>query len=269
MSASGSSAPASSAALRGTARAHAAVVVTRDEPEDGPLSTRLRAFGLQVLSWPVVQVGPPADPARLDAALSEAATLDWIVFASRHAVRAVTARLPSPPEGVRIAAVGVRTAEALHERQWRPDVVPESASAAALVAALEPVMARGARVLFPASSRALPTLAAGLRELGAEVRQVEAYRTDAAGIDVSACRSWVDRGAVGAVTFTSPSCVEELDRALGRVHFERLLSGCSAVTLGTTTARALAEHGFESVLAQPATLEGLAATTYRHWSLRS
>ncbi|MGB6449333.1 MAG: uroporphyrinogen-III synthase, partial [Steroidobacteraceae bacterium] len=147
--------------------------------------------------------------------------------------------------------------------------VPEQASAAALIAALAPVIGRGARVLFPASSRALATIAAGLRELGAEVHQVEAYRTDAAGLDVSACRSWVDRGAVGAVTFTSPSGVEELERALGRAHFERLLSSCSAVTLGSTTARALAEHGFESVLAQPATLDGLAATTYRHWSLRS
>jgi uroporphyrinogen III methyltransferase / synthase len=263
------SAPASIPALRGVEQAHAAVVVTRDEPRDGPLSTRLREFGLEVLSWPVVHVGPPADPARLDAALREAATLDWIVFASRHAVSAVTARLPSPPKGVRVAAVGARTAEMLRERQWPADIVPDRASAAALIAALAPVMARGARVLFPASSRALPALAAGLRELGAEVRQVEAYRTDAAGLDVSACRSWVDRGAVGAVTFTSPSCVDELDRALGRVHFERLLAGCSAVTLGSTTARALAEHGFESVLAQPATLEGLAATTYRHWSLRS
>ncbi len=263
------SAPASSAARHGVDEAHAAVVVTRDEPRDGPLSTRLRELGLEVLSWPVVHVGPPADPTRLDAALSEAATLDWIVFASRHAVRAVTARLPSPPKGVRVAAVGARTAEALRERRWRPAIVPEQASAAALVAALAPVMARGARVLFPASSRALPLLAAGLRELGAEVHQVEAYRTDAAGLDVSACRSWVDRGAVGAVTFTSPSCVEELDCALGRAHFERLLSGCSAVTLGTTTARALAEHGFESVLAQPATLEGLAVTTYRHLRLRS
>lgn len=262
------SAPPSTAARRGADKARA-VVVTRDEPRDGPLSTRLREFGLEVLSWPAVHVGPPADPAQLEAALEEAAAFDWIVFASRHAVSAVTARLPSPPRGVRIAAVGARTAEALREQRWPPDIVPEQASAAALIAALAPVIGRGARVLFPASSRALPTLAAGLLELGAQVRQVEAYRTDAAGLDVSACRSWVDRGAVGAVTFTSPSCVDELDRALGRTHFERLLSGCSAVTLGSTTARALAEHGFESVLAQPATLEGLAATTYRHWSLRS
>lgn len=245
-----------------------AVVVTRDEPRDGPLSTRLRELGLEVLFWPVVRVAPPADPARFEAALGRVAELDWIVFTSRHAVSAVTARLPSLPPGVRIAAVGASTAAALRDRGWPPDVVPEEASAAALVTALAPVIQRGARVLFPASSRALPTLAAGLRELGADVRQVEAYRTDAAGLDVSACRSTIDHGAVDAVTFTSPSCVDELDRALGRAHFERLLSSSSAITLGSTTARSLAEHGFESVLAQPATLEGLAATTYRQLSLR-
>lgn len=244
------------------------VVVTRDEPRDGPLSRRLRELGLEVLSWPVVRVGPAPDPAQLESALKRAAELDWIVFASQHAVSAVTDRLPSPPHGVRVAAVGASTAAALRERGWPPDVVPEQASAAALVAALAPGVRRGARVLFPASSRALPTLAAGLRELGAEVLQVEAYRTDAAELDVAACRSTIDRGAVGAVTFTSPSCVDELHRALGRPYFERLLSRCSCITLGSTTARALAERGFESVLAQPATLDGLAATTYRQLSLR-
>ncbi len=242
--------------------------MTRDESRDGPLSTRLRDLGLEVLLWPVVRVAPPADPTGLEAALSRAAELDWIVFASQSAVSAVTARLPSPPQGLRVAAVGARTAAALVERGWPTDIVPEQASAAALVAALAPVMQRGARVLFPASSRALPTLAAGLRELGADVRQVEAYRTNSASLDLNVCRSAIDQGAVGAVTFTSPSCVDELDRVLGRTHFERLLSGSSAITLGSTTARSLAEHGFESVLAQPATLEGLAATTCRQLSLR-
>ncbi len=254
--------------MRGAVPGRGAVVVTRDEPRDGPLSTCLRELGLEVLSWPVVRVGAPADPSRLEAVLSRAAELDWIVFTSRHAVNAVTGRLQSPPQGVRVAAVGASTAAALRERGWPADVVPEQASAADLVAALAPVIERGARVLFPASSRALPTLAAELRELGADVRQVEAYRTDAAGLDAGACRAAIDRGTVAAVTFTSPSCVDELDRTLGPAHFERLLSGSSAITLGSTTARALADRGFESVLAQPATLAGLAATTYRQLSLR-
>jgi len=240
-----------------------AVVVTRDEPADGPLSSALRSLGLAVLAWPVLRVLPPEDVTPLTDALARATEFDWMVFASQHAVQAVTERLPASPPGVRIAAVGERTAEALRERGWEVQVVPSEASAAALVEALLPHVTRGTRVLFPASSRALPTLPAGLERLGAQVITVEAYRTHASGLDVGTCRADIEREAVGAVTFTSPSAVEELDRALGPPYFQRLLGASSAVALGTTTARAIAAYGVEPVLAEPATLHGLAATTYR------
>jgi uroporphyrinogen-III synthase len=244
------------------------VVVSRDEPAHGPLSEQLRAFGLEVLRWAVLRIVPPADPAPLERALSDAARLDWIVFASRHAVEAVTARLPIPPPGVRTGAVGASTAEALREARWPATVVPDTPTAAGLIEAMTPLVARGNRVLLPASSRALPTLVEGLTRLGAELWAVEAYRTEAAPLDVPACRTLIERAAVHAVTFTSPSAVEELERALGKGLFERLLEHASAVTLGPTTARALAERGYASVLAEPPGLAGLARTTFQVLKLR-
>jgi len=238
-----------------------AAVVTRDEPREGPLSARLRDFGLEVLSWPVVRILPAQDPAPLEAALQELSGFNWIVFTSRHAVEPVAGRLSARPERLRIAAVGASTAAALRDRGWVPDVVPEQASAESLLGTLTPYIHPGTRVLFPASSRALPVLPAGLRQLGAQVLEVEAYRTAAAPLDIEACRRSIEHGAVGAVTFTSPSCVEELEHALGRGFFTRLLSTAVAVALGETTGRALAQRGFEAVMARPPTLEGLAATT--------
>jgi uroporphyrinogen-III synthase len=122
----------------------------------------------------------------------------------------------------------------------------------------------GTRVLFPASSRALPTIATGLSQLGAEVLQVEAYRTESsAGLDVEECRSWIARGGIGAVTFASPSAVEELEHALGKDDFDRLLSSAAAVAIGPTTAQALQRRGHTPALAESATLHGLAHTTHR------
>ena len=97
----------------------------------------------------------------------------------------------------------------------------------------------GARILYPASSRALPTITQGLTQLGAEVHQVEAYRTDAAPLDTEDCHAWIDREAIGAVTFASPSAVIELERALGAVHFAHLLAQAEVIAIGPTTARAL------------------------------
>jgi uroporphyrinogen-III synthase len=240
------------------------VVVTRAEERDGPLCTELRSLGLPVLVWAAIRV-LPADTARLDAALSRAEAFDWIVFTSRHGVAAVTSRLSGPPRGVRLAAVGRATAAVLAQQGWPVELTPAEPSAAGLIAAFAAAgAARGMRVLYPASSRALPTLAAGLTQLGAQVTTVEAYRTvSGTALDVEDCRSWIARRGVGAVTFASPSAVAGLESALGKEDFARLLAAAPAVVIGSTTARALTERGYVPTLAESATLQGLARTSLR------
>lgn len=269
------------------------VVVTRSEASDGPLSSELRNLGLPVLLWPAVAV-ELAEPGPLEEALAHVDSFQWIVFASRHAVAAVTGLMAAPPPGVRIAAVGQATAQVLRQRGWPVDLLPSESNAAALVDTFAsegglgaaPVTAvahagtraetdsragtrtqtttRRPRILYPASSRALPTIAAGLTQLGAEVIQVEAYRTESShALDVEDCRSWIARGSIGAVTFASPSAVDELEHALGKDDFDRLLSAAPAVAIGPTTAKALTERGHTPALAESATLQGLAHTTHR------
>jgi uroporphyrinogen-III synthase len=240
------------------------VVVTRAEGADGPLSRELKSLGLSVLLWPALQTSA-ANHESLRAALARVHSFNWIVFASRHAVAAVLEQLPKPPPGVRVAAVGNATAQVLRQRGWPVDLVPEEGNAAALIAAFEAQWSerdRGTRVLYPASSRALPTIAAGLSQLGAQVIQVEAYRTEPAALDVAACREWIHRDGVGAVTFASPSAVTELEQALGAEDFGRLLSEAIAVAIGRTTARELTTRGRAAAVAESATLRSLALTTF-------
>ena len=244
------------------------VVVTRAEASDGPLSAQLKSLGLRVLLWPAIEV-TRADTSQLDEALQHIGDFDWIVFASRHASTPVLAALPVQPKGLKVAAVGKATAQVLRQRGWQVDIVPDDANAGALVSALAPVAKEGMRVLYPASSRALPMIAKGLAQLGAVVTQVEAYRTEAsAALDVAACRAKIDRNEIGAVTFASPSAVIELERALGREHFEKLFSNAGAVAIGPTTARVLTELGRTPVLAESATLRGLANATFRFLQTR-
>jgi uroporphyrinogen-III synthase len=247
------------------------VVVTRPEGSDGPLSRELRELGLTVLTWPAVRV-TPADSAALTAALASVQSFAWIVFASRHAVAAVLEKLPHAPPAARIAAVGQATAQVLRRRGWPVHLLPEEPSAAGLIAAFAAQWSTadaGVRVLYPASSRALPTIASGLTQLGAHVTQVEAYRTQAAALDVAECRTWIARGGIGAVTFASPSAVSELAQALGESDFQRLLAGTRAVAIGRTTAAELDAHGHAAVVAESATLHGLAVTTLRLMQTRA
>jgi uroporphyrinogen-III synthase len=184
-------------------------------------------------------------------------------------VAEVVRRVPVPPAYLNIAAVGARTAQALIAAGWSVTAVPEEQTAEALVALLAPRLTPGMTVLFAAGSRSLPTLREGLTEAGAIVTQVEAYATLPGTLDIRTCRQRIARGDIGAVTFTSPSAVEELDRALGPTAFNQLLDGAAAITLGTTTGRFLAARGFASVLAIPATLHGMAHTTLRFIQTRA
>jgi uroporphyrinogen-III synthase len=238
------------------------VVVTRAETDSGPLSTHLRELGLQVLSWPAVTVAV-AETGALEEALRSLEGFDWIVFASRHAVAAVTERIAAAPAHLRVAAIGQATAQVLQQRGWPVDLLPDEANAASLVADFATRPISGMKVLFPASSRALPTIAAGLTQLGARVTQVEAYRTEPACLDIGQCHSWIERSAISAVTFASPSAVIELERSLGKPHFDRLLDAAAAVVIGPTTARELVERGRAPVIAESATLRALAETTFR------
>ena len=243
------------------------VVVTRAETFGGPLTSQLRELGLEVLLWPAVSVAV-AETGPLEAALRVIGQFDWVVFASRQAVAAVTERMAAAPASLKVAAVGQATGQVLRQRGWTVDLLPEEANAAALVSAFATQPIAGRKVLFPASSRALPTIAAGLTQLGADVVQVEAYRTEPASLDVRECRSWVDRDGIGAVTFASPSAVIELERSLGKEYFDRLLAHAVVVVIGPTTAREVIERGGTPLVAESATLSGLALTTFRSLQTR-
>jgi uroporphyrinogen-III synthase len=241
------------------------VVVTRAESADGPLSRELRSLGLSVLLWPAIRIGAP-DGVALRAELAKLGGYSWIIFASRHAVAAVLEYQPAAPAGLKVAAIGKATAQVLRQRGWPVDLVPDEANAASLVASFAArglSETSGARIFYPASSRALPLIGAGLRQLGAEVIQVDAYRTEGAVLDLADCRAWIARDGIGAVTFASPSAVTELAQALGAADFERLLSQAAPVAIGRTTAQALSARGHPATVAHAATLQDLATTTHR------
>jgi len=235
------------------------IAVTRED-EGGRLTGLLEGRGGRVHSWHVLRSAPPADPGPLERALGRLESYDWIVFSSARAVPAVVEGVVRPPAGVRVAAVGTATAEALRARGWPVHVVPEEHTGAALVEALRGEMegGGGCRVLFPASALAREEIPVGLRALGAEVEQVEAYRMLPAALDPERCRRALEAGEVDVVTFTSPSAVEGLGEALGEPLLRAVLRRTEVVVIGPTTAAAARGRGATRVrVAEPHTLEGL------------
>lgn len=248
-----------------------AIVVTRDEDSDGTLTRALRRLGHDVVHWPVLRIGPPADARPLERARKQLTTFDWIVFPSRNAVVALgAAPRRSRKRKPRVAAVGFATAAASRRAGWNVDLVPRQATAARLLIELAGRLRKGQKVLLPQGSRALPTLATGLAKLGAKVHAIETYSNEPAALDARersratrAARAGDRANRIAAVTFASPSAVEGLERALGPRTFRALLARSPAVAIGPTTASALAARHIPTTIADPHSLRSLASLAHR------
>lgn len=239
------------------------VVNTRAAHQAGALDALLQAEGAVSVPFPCISIEPVADPAELDAALQSAVNgaYDWVLFTSVNTAHAVGARLralgsvnwASAP--CRVAAVGTATAAAVERAIGRRvDLIPAEQLAAALAAAL-PLRA-GERVLIPASSKARPELAEGLRARGAIVTVVTAYETVAAAPegDIGALI-----GSVDALTFASPSAVTGFSERLAASRREPdVLDGLVVACIGPTTLAAARAHRFPSpLMARDQSLGGL------------
>jgi uroporphyrinogen-III synthase len=245
------------------------VVNTRSPAQAPELDEILRGRGAVPLSYPCIDIAPPEDANALVHALAEAAAgrFDWVVFTSVNAVQAVATatgvagagRPAKGPQvaGARVAAVGPGTAAAV----WAAlgltvDLRPDEYTAQALAAAL---VARGlGRVLLLVGDKALDTLPRALEAAGAGVTPVIAYRTvpGRGGADLPAI---LGRGEVDAVTFTSPSTVDNLALRLEHEGGDWALLGSTCIAcIGPVTSRVAVSRGLHvQVEPREHTIEGL------------
>ena len=246
------------------------VAVTRSEEGIGSLASALAVRGCDVFALPTVSFAPPEDMEPLDEALGSSDTYDWLLFTSAHAVDVVAGRPAwtdlktrgTPP----VAVVGPRTAVRLARAGVRAHLVAEDPGADGLVRALRQRLLRsdgsleGRRFLWPRSDRARRELADGLRDCGASVTEVVAYRTlPAEPTTAGAFLRLLERGEIDAVTFMSPSSAIGLARALGRAELSVLSEHAVVASVGPTTSEALRELGAPpSAEARTRTAAGLA-----------
>jgi uroporphyrinogen-III synthase len=153
------------------------IAVTRPHEQGAALAADLVRLGATVSLVPLVEIAPVEDSTELDHAVRKLGRYDWVVFTSVNGVAAVRERLGGPEvlATVRVAAVGPATAVAVEGLGARPAFVPEEYAGGALADGLNDL--DGRRVLLPQGDLASPLLAEELRDQGAIVDAVVAYRT--------------------------------------------------------------------------------------------
>jgi uroporphyrinogen III methyltransferase / synthase len=233
------------------------IVVTRSAEQAGDLIEMLEERGAEAIAAPTIRIAPPEDGQPLADAVSAAGSFDWIVFTSANAVDAFMTLLTAAADvralsDVRVCAVGTSTASRLLRYGVRADLTPPEFRTEALMDTLRSTgPLRGKRVLLPRADIARDLLADELRQAGADVTDVIAYRTTLAqgdrAEDRDIYRMLLD-GQIDAVTFTSASTVRNFVRIHGEEQAADLLGGTVVASLGPVTAEAAEQLGITTTV---------------------
>lgn len=226
------------------------VLVPRTKEQAGGMTDALARYGASSDVVPTISVEPPRTPQQMERAVKGLVTgrYEWIGFTSVNAVKAVREKFGEfgldarAFAGLKVAAVGGVTAQALRDWGIEPDLLPEQEqSAKGLLDAwpeyddvLDPIN----RVFLPRADIATDTLVAGLQDMGWEVDDVTAYRTVRAAPPAPEVREAIKTGKFDAVCFTSSSTVRNLVGIAGKPHASTVVA-----CIGPATAKTAEEHG--------------------------
>lgn len=241
------------------------IVVTRAPEQARELAAAIETLGGQVLLLPTISFAPPTDWRALDERLRKLTTFDAILFLSGNAVRYAAQR--SRELGIKwefadaarpfVAAVGAATSEAAVSEGLRVDYVARGRTAESLAHELREFLA-GRSVLLPRGDRGDDRLPFMLRQAGATVTEVVAYRTISPELDPQIV-SRIRKSDVDAIIFSSPSTFHNLSQAIPIDELASLSKSIRFAAIGPTTACAMRESGVTvSIEAAQPSSEGLA-----------
>jgi uroporphyrinogen-III synthase len=227
------------------------ILITRARHQAGRLADALEERGAEVLRLPTIEIVPPETYAHLDALLEVISGFDWLIVTSANGATALAGRMqflkirPEQLKHLQIAAIGPATAAALGRLGLTVSAMPDEYVAEAIVAMLKDKVA-GRRVLLARAAVARDVIPEQLRQCGADIHVVEAYRTVVPADSVEQMRELFAQGKPlpDAVTFTSSSTVNNFFALLAAAKID-LPQGLRAVSIGPVTSKTLRQHQWE------------------------
>lgn len=238
------------------------VLVTRAREQASQLTEKLEALGASCVEAPSISIAEPSDGYRsIDTAINTLGSYEWVIFTSVNGVKHFFKRLAAAKKdarsfaGVRIAAIGSKTAEEVMAHGLTPDLVPAEFRAEGIVEAMKDYVTEGTKILLARAKEARNILPDELAKCGADVTIAEAYQTVVGDANAETIADALRRGQIDWITFTSSSTVTNLIKLLGGTE---LIAKAKVGAIGPITAATCEEHGITpTVIADEYTIHGL------------
>ncbi|HYQ48116.1 MAG TPA: uroporphyrinogen-III synthase, partial [Thermodesulfovibrionales bacterium] len=250
------------------------ILVTR-EHSDGFES--LEELGAEILQFPTIEIVPPETWKELDSAIADIHTYDWLIFTSTNGVKYFFSRLFEKGvdirelKGLKICAIGTKTASAINRFGIRVDLVPEEFRAEGLIEAFikegrkrktegekvdsEPL--KGMKFLLPRAEKAREILPDSMRKLGGAIDLPVVYRAIRPDYHGKRLKRFLKEGRITVATFTSAATFTNFRDIMGE-DADELLKNVAIAVIGPVTAKAVEKAGLTvHIMPKAATIESM------------
>jgi uroporphyrinogen III methyltransferase/synthase len=247
------------------------VVVTRAKGHARSLIDLLEQSGAKVILFPTIEFTTPGTFSLIDKKISHLKEYDYLVFTSVHGVKTFLSRMRKLKKdlrslsGIKIAALGEMTAQALREQLLYPEVVPAVFTSRHLADKFKEEGVKGKRLLLVRSELASDILPEKLRRMGAGVDEVSSYTVRKPRVNPDKIKQLFKKQEIDLITFTSPSTFTNFISMMKGEPVTKLLKGVKIAAIGPVTKKEITAQGIKvAVTASHHTVPGLvdAITAY-------
>ena len=250
------------------------IIVTRAREQSSDLLRLLEEAGADCIEFPTIEIAPLDNYDSLDRAFERLSAYNWIIFTSVNGVKIFFKKLNEYGWdsrklcGVKIAAVGSKTAFELKTFGITSDLVPDEYRAESIITGLmKGGSVKGLSVLIPRAETAREILPAELEKMGADVDVVPIYRTIKPSADINKIKGLLAEGEIDIITFTSSSTVQNFMEMFRDASGFHSMKKPAIVCIGPITADTASKAGF-TVTAMPEeyTIEALVSVIIDRFS---
>ena len=249
------------------------IMITRSRLQSGSFVRGVEELGSEVIECPTIEIIPPESYVPLDRTIQDLEEYDWIVFTSVNGVKEFLNRLQylgkdgSALKGIRLAAIGPETAKEIASHGIQVEFVPAEYRGEGILHGLNPAEVEGKRFLLPRAATARDILPRTLKQWGAEVDMVQAYRTVPAKGSAAILNGVLAENKVDMVTFTSSSTVKYFVDLLSPADLRKFCNAVAVACIGPITKGTAESNRIRvDVLAQEYTVSGLIEAIVEYFS---
>ena len=240
------------------------ILVTREHTEGFDL---LEELGAEIVEFHTIRIVPPDDWSELDKAIEKIDTYNWLVLTSVNGVKFFFRRLIERDrdirdlKGVKICAVGTKTAEAINKHGIKVDLIPKQFNAEGLVEAFTKENGSerldGLKILLPRAQDARALFPEKIKKLGGEIDVFTAYKAVKPAIHGKRMKRFLKEGKITIATFTSAATFNNFMEIMGEDAIG-LLKDVTIAVIGPVTAKAVEKEGLKvDIMPEEATVEAM------------